>query len=433
MSFFSIPLSGLNANQSALQSVSNNLANENTDGYKDQNVTFSDLFSQSGITNGALDPLQGGQGVSTASTTSDFTDGNIVAGISTNLALSGNGFFVMQQANGSVAYSRAGDFTTSKTGQLVAPDGSLVLGYPAQNGVVQTAAALQPINVGRGTVVPAATTTTFGQSQNLNATAAVGTVVSGSALAIFDSLGGPHELAVTYTKTAANSWNYAVSVPTADTGAASPTVATGTLTFDTSGKLTGSSTTVITTSGTPPTTTTSSTPNPAGTVPGISIPSYTDGAAASTLTWNLNDTNGNPTITQSALGSATASSTQNGGAASTIDNFSVTKDGTVQAILANGTVTALGQVAVASVANTQGLQQIGNNLYQVTAGSGSAVVGAAGSGGRGTITGGSVEQSNVNVASEFSKLIVAQQSYDANAKSITTFNQIAQATIAMIS
>ncbi len=423
MSFFSIPLSGLNANQNALQSVSNNLANENTDGYKDQNVTFNDVFAQSGVTNGALDPLQDGQGVNTASTTSNFIDGNVVAtGIPSNLALSGNGFFVVQQTNGSVAYSRAGDFTTNKTGQLIAPDGSLVLGYPAQNGVVQTAAALQPIQVGSGTVVPAVTTTTFGQSQNLNALAAVGTVVQGSAQAVYDSLGGAHQLAVTYTKTAANSWNYAVSIPTADTGAASSTIATGTLTFDTSGKLTGSTTT---TGGT-------NTPNPPGTVPGINIPSYTDGAAASTLTWNLNDTNGISTITQSALDSATASFTQNGSAASSIASYSVSKDGTVEGILANGTPTTLGQVAVASVINTQGLQQIGNNLFQITAATGSAVIGAAGSGGRGTITGGSVEQSNVDVASEFSKLIVAQQAYDANAKSITTFNQISQATIAII-
>jgi len=423
MSFFSIPLSGLNANQNALRSVSNNLANENTDGYKDQNVTFNDVFAQSGIANGALDPLQTGQGVGTASTTSKFTDGNVVGtGIDSNLALSGNGFFVVQQTNGSTAYSRAGDFTTSKTGQLVAPDGSLVLGYPAQNGIVQTTAALQPINVGSGVVIPAVTTTTFGQDQNLNASSAVGTVVTGSAQAVYDSLGGAHQLAVTYTKTAANSWSYAVSVPTADTGAASSTVATGTLSFDTSGKLTGSSST---TGGT-------NTPNPPGTVPGISIPSYTDGAAASTLTWNLNDANGNPTITQSALTSATATLTQNGNAASSLKSFSVDADGTVQGLLYSGKITALGQVAVASVTNTQGLQQIGNNLFQITAGSGSAVVGAAGSGGRGTITGGSVEQSNVDVASEFSKLIVAQQSYDANAKSITTFNQISQATLAII-
>jgi flagellar hook protein FlgE len=92
----------------------------------------------------------------------------------------------------------------------------------------------------------------------------------------------------------------------------------------------------------------------------------------------------------------------------------------------------VGQVAVASFANVQGLASIGNNNYQPTAASGSAVVGLAGTGGRGTIVGGSVEQSNVNIASEFAKLIVAQQAYSANAKSITTFNQVSQATLAMI-
>lgn len=408
MSFFAVPLSGLNASQSSLQTISANLANVDTDGYKDQNLTFNDLFAQSSLSNGALDPLQTGQGVAVASTTSDFTNGNASAtGLSSNMALSGNGFFVVQQTNGNVAYSRAGDFTTNNSGQLVAPDGSLVLGYPATNGVVNTSAALQPLQTGTGLIIPAAATSTFSAAVNLNATGAT----ANSTINVYDSLGASHVLTVNYTKTSANNWSYTITAPTADTGAATSTIATGTMTFDSSGKLT----------------------SPAGSVTGIAIPSFTDGAAPMNLTWNLNDTSGNGMITQTDLASSTGSTVQNGNAAGTLTGYTVEADGTVQGSFSTGTTMALGQVAVATVVNTQGMQQIGNNLYQVTAGSGAAEAGIAGTGGRGIIEGGSVEASNVDVATEFSKMIVAQQAYQANAKAVTTFDQIAQTTIQMLS
>jgi flagellar hook protein FlgE len=110
----------------------------------------------------------------------------------------------------------------------------------------------------------------------------------------------------------------------------------------------------------------------------------------------------------------------------------VETDGTIEGTFSGGNTLALGQVAVASFANTQGLVSTGDNNYQPTVASGAAVVGVAGTGGRGTVVGGDVEQSNVDIATEFAKLIVAQQAYSANAKSITTFNQVSQATLAMI-
>jgi flagellar hook protein FlgE len=139
-----------------------------------------------------------------------------------------------------------------------------------------------------------------------------------------------------------------------------------------------------------------------------------------------------PTITQTASASTTSTATTDGFQSGTLSTYAVQPDGTIEGTFSNGSTLAVGQVAVASFANVQGLASIGNNNYQPTAASGSAVVGLAGTGGRGTIVGGSVEQSNVNIASEFAKLIVAQQAYSANAKSITTFNQVSQATLAMI-
>ncbi len=418
MSFFSIPLSGLNASQNALQVISSNLANTNTDGYKDQTTTFSDIFAQSGITNGARDPIQTGGGVETASTVTNFTDGAATpTGVDSNLALSGAGFFVAQQPNGSVAYMRAGDFTTNKAGQLVAPDGSLILGYPAKNGVVDTTAALQPLAIGVGSISPATATSTFSASVNLNSSSAVSDTAS-STIGIVDSLGAQHNVQVTYTKTGANAWSYAVTVPSSDlaapTSATAPTqqVASGTLSFDSNGKLTAP----LDANGKP------------GVVP-ISVPGYADGSSPLSLSWDLGDKNGTSLITQTDLKSGTDTVVQDGRQAGTVNNYTVLADGTVQATFTSGQTSALGQVAVATVVNTQGLQQIGNNLFQVTDGSGQAQVGLAGTGGRGVIKGGYVEGSNVNTANEFSKLIVFQQAYQANAKSITTFNQIEQATL----
>ncbi len=430
MSFFSIPLSGLNASQSALQAISSNLSNVSTDGYKDQNVTFNDIFAQTGISNGALDPIQTGQGVATASTTTNFTDGTATeTGIASNMALSGDGFFIAKQTNGNVAYMRAGDFTTNKAGQLVAPDGSLILGYPAQNGVVQTSAPIQPLSIGVGLIHPATATANFNASVNLNATTAVNGTAS-STIGVYDSLGAPHNVEITYTKTGANAWSYSVTVPSGelasptDATAATQQVASGSLAFDSNGKLTSSADA----NG-------NAYPNDANGNPppiAISIPAYSDGASAMNLNWNLADTSGTSLLTQSDLKSGTSNVVQDGSAAGALTGYTVEADGTVQATFSTGATAALGQVAVATVTNTQGLQQIGNNLFQVTAGSGQAEVGIAGTGGRGIIKGGYVESSNVNVANEFSKMIVAQQAYQANAKTVTTFNQIEQATIAML-
>ncbi len=421
MSFFSIPLSGLNASQSALQAVSNNIANVSTDGYKDQNVTFSDIFAQSGIANGAKDPIQAGDGVETASTTTNFSDGTATeTKIASNLALSGDGFFVVRQPSGATAYSRAGDFTTNNTGQLIAPDGSLVLGYPAANGVVQTSSALAPLSVGQGLINPATATSTFSASVNLDSNAAVNSTTAASSVGIYDSLGGPHNLQVTYTKTGTNQWSYSVSIASADlaspaAGSNTTQVASGTLTFDANGNLTAP----LDANGKPA-------PQP------IAVPSFADGASAANITWNLADATGKSEITQSGLGSSTTSIVQNGNPAGALAGYTVETDGTIQATFTAGPPRALGQVAVATVVNTQGLQQIGDNLFLATAGSGQAEVGIAGTGGRGTIKGGYVESSNVNIASEFSKLIVAQQAYQANAKTVTTFDQIEQATIAIL-
>jgi flagellar hook protein FlgE len=405
MGSFAIALTGLNASQDALQSVSNNLANLDTVGYKDQNTSFQTIFAQSSLLNGVGDPLQTGLGANASQTLSNFSDGTQSAtGIASNMALSGNGFFITRSASGAIDYSRAGDFTTNTSGQLVTPSGNLVLGYPAVNGVISSQAPLQPIQINSGASLPATATTQVSMDVNLSAGAAIGATFS-STTPVYDSLGTAQQLTINYTKTGTNTWSYTATLP----GASNPQVGQGTLNFNASGALT----------------------SPTGSIP-LSAPALTDGAASLNISWNLNDSSGNPTLTQTAAASSTASTTQNGSAAGTLSSYSVLSNGTIEGTFTNGLTNALGQVALANFNNDQGLQQVSGNEFAATAASGSAQVGIAGSLGLGTITGGSVESSNVDVATEFGKMIVAQQAYQANAKTITTQDQILQTTIEMI-
>jgi flagellar hook protein FlgE len=173
--------------------------------------------------------------------------------------------------------------------------------------------------------------------------------------------------------------------------------------------------------------------SPASPVTGINISNLADGAANMSLNWNLSSTSGGASITQQDAVSATTTTTQNGYGVGTLTGYSVLSDGTVEGQFSNDQTLALGRVAVASFANPQGLQQAGSNDLQATFASGAAVVGQAGAGGNGTITGGAVEDSNVNLSTEFANMIVAQQNYDANAKVLTTMDQVSQATIQLIS
>src|SRR5258708_6493986 len=222
MPSFSIPLSGLTASSEALSTTANNLANLNTIGYKDEHIQFADLFYQNFGTNGAGDPIQQGAGVTVAAKPSDFTQGNVTpTGVSTDVAIQGNGFFVVEK-NGVRSYTRAGNFEVGTDNLLKTVGGQHVLGYPAVNGAVNTSGGLTTLALGAGTVSPATVTANVSLTSNLDATAAVGSTYSTQAT-IYDSLGGSHNITFTYTKSATNTWTYAATIPAADiTGAAAP-------------------------------------------------------------------------------------------------------------------------------------------------------------------------------------------------------------------
>ena len=199
MPSFSIPLSGLTASSEALSTTANNLANLNTIGYKDQEIQFADLFYQSLGSNGAGDPIQQGAGVAVSSKPSNFTEGNITStGVSTDVAVSGNGFFVVRQ-NGTQSYTRAGNFEVGTDNLLETANGQQVLGYPAANGVVSTSGGLSTLALGAGTVSPATVTKNVTLTSNLDATAKSTDPAYTTQATIYDSLGGPHAVTFSYT------------------------------------------------------------------------------------------------------------------------------------------------------------------------------------------------------------------------------------------
>ncbi len=172
------------------------------------------------------------------------------------------------------------------------------------------------------------------------------------------------------------------------------------------------------------------TPLTLGNITGIPINGLTDGASNQTFNWNvLNGTS--PILTQEAAPSVTSSTQQDGSSSGSLENFNIGSDGTITGSFSNGKTQALGQLALANFANQNGLQLDGSTDYTPTLASGPAVVGVPGAGGLGTISGGSLELSNVDIATEFANLIVAQRGFEADAKAVTTFDQITQDTIAL--
>lgn len=404
MPAFSIPLSGLTAESTALSAIANNLANQNTVGYKDVRVLFRDLFYENLGTSGSGDPIQLGAGTEVGSMPGSFTQGSVESsGVPTDVAIQGTGFFVTQK-NGVNSYTRAGNFSVNKNNFLVTADGQQVMGYPAVNGVITPGQGLTPLQLGAGSISPPTATGSLQIAANLNSGANVGDTFS-TPVTIFDSLGASHVLTFTFTKTTANAWGYTISIPAADVSG-SATLTTGNMTFDGTGKML----------------------TPAANVTAIPIAGLTDGANNMTFNWNLYN-GATPVITQEASPSSTSSTQQDGNSSGTLVNFSIASDGTITGAFSNGRTAALGQIALAQFADVEGLLREGDNSFSESLASGQAVIGAPGTGGRGTLSGGAVELSNVDIATEFANLIVAQRAFEADAKAITTFDQITQDTI----
>jgi flagellar hook protein FlgE len=419
---FSAGLSGLNANATALKVIGNNLANINTVAYKSSSVNFQDLVSQTlGGGNGVM---QIGLGVSTGSISPAFTQGSIESSREpTNVAIEGNGMFVVANDDGTV-YTRAGNFAFNADGELVTPDGYKVQGYtqidPA-TGEVITNGEPTDIVVPPGVLrTPVATTELF-VSTNLDSTAAVGDTFTGS-IQIYDSLGAPHVLTVTYTNTAPGAWDYEITVPGAEVNpppaaGAPAVVAGGSLTFDNNGRLATMTPTAPSTGGG------AAVPGPMADVQ-FTPPTWANGAVSTPLTWDIVDANGTTSLTGFASPSANSSKRQNGAPAGMIDSISIGNDGTVLATFGGGQTVAVAQLALATFNNPKGLVKLGGNKFGAGVESGLPNVGIANTGGRGSLVGSALEQSNVDIAQEFTQMILAQRGYQANSKSITVSDEL---------
>jgi flagellar hook protein FlgE len=284
MSSFSIPLTGLKASSSELNTIANNLSNMNTTAFKSQSVTFGDLFYQQIGTTGSGNPLQVGAGTQVSSTETDFSQGGIQeTGNAADVFLNGEGFFVVQNGN-TQEYTRAGNFTQSPDGHLVTQSGDDVMGYPATSGVVNLNAPLAPIVIPTNAVEQPQATTTLSFTANLDATSAVGTTVPAQ-VTVYDSLGVPHVATVDFKNQGGGNWSYGISLP--DTLPMTPstsvvggvTITTDTYTFAQSGGTTGTvdPTTNLTISG----------PTAGGSTATIGAPPVTAGESISTYATDL--------------------------------------------------------------------------------------------------------------------------------------------------
>ena len=393
-------VSGLNASSSNLDVIGNNVANSGTVGFKAGSVLFADVYAGSRV----------GLGTQVAGVSQNFTQGAVQTSTrALDVAITnGDGFFRLASPSGEVSYSRNGQFTIDKDNYIVNSGGLRVTGYQVgANGSIAggTPAALQ---LPAAAMTPNATTKINAQynidsRSTVPATAPFNATDSTSfnyqnAVTGYDSLGNPHEITNFFVKTAANAWDV---YQTVDGGASSNI---GALTFDTAGKML--------------------TPA-AGTLAPAAVP-LANGAAPMNFTINLTGT------TQFGNDNAVAKQTQDGYTSGSLTAFAINPDGTVTGKYSNEQTKTLGQIVLTSFANPDGLQSKGGNVWAETAASGQPLVGTAGAGTKvGSLTSGALESSNVDLTAELVNMIIAQRTYQANAQTVKTQDQVMQTLVSM--
>jgi flagellar hook protein FlgE len=404
MSSFSIALSGLTAASSDLDVTANNVANANTTGFKGSRAEFADVFAAGAVN---LNTSQVGEGVRLAATAQQFTQGNISTTSSNlDLAISGDGFFTLQDPSQGIVYTRNGEFSEDKNGNVVTATGQALQVYPptATGGFntgaltdlnLQTAQST-PLATSAGTVIlnlPAGAQPPAGGAFNPTNPS---TFNQSTSTTVYDSLGNSYPATFYFTQTAVpNVWNVNMTVG----GTLLPT--TNTLTYSSTGAVT---------------------PPGSG---ALNFPGFnpTDGAAPMNMTFDFGQS------TQFGGGFGVTSITQNGFTTGQLSTVSIDPTGIVSAVYTNGRSTQLGQLALANFPNPQGLKQLGNTNWAETFTSGTSVSGTAGSAGFGNIQSGALEASNVDLTTELVNMITAQRAFQANAQVITTANQLSQTVI----
>lgn len=408
---FSTALSALSAYSTAIDVVGNNLANLNTPGFKTSVVSFHDLVTQS--LGAGLGETQVGFGVGRPVTLRQFSQGAIqtTAG-PMDAAIQGDGFFVVKMAGGGQAYTRGGNLQIDLSGVLTTSTGQKLQGWSTigANGAVDTNTPIGDIVVPVGSLKAPTPTSKISLDLNLNAAGTAGPPpdVFSTSVEVVDSLGKSHNVTFTFTKSATvNQWTYSIAVPDADlTNPFTPV--TGNLTFDSNGKLAA--------------------PLPTDAPPQIPITGLADGASDMTITWSLYDAL-RPRLTQFTQPSAVSALTQDGSPTANLIRVGLADGGRVLAQYSNGQQVVVGQLAMAMVRNPESMIAAGDNNFQLSARSALPAIGLPGTGGRGTVLGGAVESSTVDIAREFTNLIVLQRGYQANSRVVTTADELSQETI----
>jgi flagellar hook protein FlgE len=399
-------LTGLSNNSMAINTIGDNLANMNTTAFKSSKTTFTELLAGVSGTSPTGNPISYGLGATLSGISRNCSQGTInYTGNSMDSAINGNGYFVVS-TNGGMGFTRSGQFEFDKDGNLISSDGFKVMGYMASNGEIDNTGAVTTIEISKGKLISASATTILSMTANLDAQTLDGNVYS-SSVQIYDSLGQSHTVTVDFTKTGTGTWTWSATIPAVDTGGAATDdpveIGTGDLEFSDLGLLT------------------SPTENPT-----LSISGLSNGATDMEIEFGLLGGTGVPLLTSYASNSAVSSTTQNGYEASALKSISIDSAGVIVGLAEDGISIPLAQLALAEFPNEQGLQKYQGTTFVSFTSSGEPSIGIAGTGGRGTITGASLEQSNVDMAQEFINLIVAQRAYQANSRVITTTDELYQ-------
>jgi len=388
-------VSGLNANATAMSVIGDNIANVNTTAFKSNSTSFANILSRS-LCGSASNNV--GRGVELWGTSASWNQGSLeTTGNPTDLAINGNGFFMVKDTSGSIYYTRAGAFTFDKNGNLVNPDGLRIQGYeidPATGGL----RSISDIRTGSNHS-PARATEEMSMNMNLDGGAVDGEAYSNT-MTVYDSLGNALEMSIDFTYDGGNNrWDWTAS------SSDGTCTTTGTLAFDSYGELNAATV--------------------AAGNPVIEITNLSSGAADLEIEWSyISGGQSDGSITGFSGSSSVSSLSQDGYAAGDLQTVSVDEDGVITGIYSNGQVTALYQLALADFPSYWGLESAGHGLYSESSASGTATPGIPGSSSLGSISPSSLEMSNVDLASEFVKMITTQRAFQANSKVITTSDEI---------
>ncbi|WP_435947895.1 flagellar hook protein FlgE [Dryocola sp. BD586] len=393
---FSQAVSGLNAAATNLDVIGNNIANSATYGFKAGTASFADMFAGSKV----------GLGVKVAGITQDFNDGTTTStGRGLDVAISQSGFFRLVDDNGSVYYSRNGQFKLDENRNLVNMQGMQLTGYPATGTPPTIQQGANPVGLSVPNTLMAAKTTTSAAIQiNLNSTDAVPTKTPFDAtdsdtynkkgtVTVYDSQGNAHDMNVFFVKSdTANTWD----VYTQDSSVAGSVAKQQTsMVFDENGNL-----------------------KSGGEIEGLATDTM-PGATAATFTLSFLNS-----MQQNTGSNNIVATSQNGYKPGDLVSYQINDDGTVVGNYSNEQTQVLGQIVLSNFANPEGLASQGDNVWAATSASGVALLGTAGTGNFGTLTNGALEASNVDLSKELVNMIVAQRNYQSNAQTIKTQDQI---------